>query len=600
MNLKISNTLEFPIDSVTQTIAVYGMKGMGKTVFGAVLAEELYRCGQKFSYLDPIGPGYGLRYTEDGRSQALKILVLGGKHGDLPIEPTGGSVVADLVCDEAISTVVDISRRADGKMWSNGEKIRFVADYCSRLYERQGEKSHPIMQIIDEAGRFVPQSIPHGAVDIARCVGAIEQVTELGRNVGVGVCLITQRSARMNKSVSELAECMIAFRTIGPNSVDSITDWLGEHIPREKHKQMVEDLRSLPKGQALIVSPGWLHHEGIVSIRMRRTFDSSATPTADKRITVQGQTVMPDLEKYRKLIASTVERAKEHDVKHLQQQILQLKAELQKKERGTRVQAIAHSTPTVSADAKRIMSEMSSQIRRMEADRAKVLKLLDQYRGDSGNRLETLTKHVEVILHPLQAITVSQSLQTPAARPVASLPVRRQPTNSPPIDPPDGELTGPEQRILNAIAWLNSIGIQDPNTGSVAFLAGYTVNTGSYNNSKGSLRTKGLVTYPQPSRISLTPEGRQYAVTPEGYLNAEEIQKAVLKVLPGPEKKILHVLIDCYPQIISRAELAAQSGYTDSTGSFNNASGRLHSLGLVDYVDGGRRANGLLFLQDAP
>ncbi len=328
MKLNISEEISLPIDAVTQTFVVYGMKGMGKTVLGAVLAEELAYAKQKFSYLDPIGPGYGLRYSKDGKGQGLDILVLGGKHGDLPIEPTGGNIVADLVVDESVNVIIDISRRADGKMWSNGEKIRFTADYCTRLYERQGEKCYPMMQIIDEAGRFVPQAIPHGVVDIARCVGAIEQLTELGRNVGIGVCLITQRSARMNKSVSELAECMIAFRTVGPNSVGAITDWLGEHIPRERHKEMVEKLRSLPKGEALVVSPGWLQYEGITKIRMRNTFDSSATPTADKRIFTGGNFKKPDLEKYKDLIKSTVEKAKENDPELLKKRIRELEKQL--------------------------------------------------------------------------------------------------------------------------------------------------------------------------------------------------------------------------------------------------------------------------------
>jgi hypothetical protein len=63
-------------------------------------------------------------------------------------------------------------------MWGTAEHIRFVADYCARLFERQGERRQPLMQVIDEAGRFVPQMIPSGAVDLTRCVGAIEQLVE--------------------------------------------------------------------------------------------------------------------------------------------------------------------------------------------------------------------------------------------------------------------------------------------------------------------------------------------------------------------------------------------------------------------------------------
>jgi len=38
-------------------------------------------------------------------------------------------VVADLVADEDVDVVIDISRRPDGKMWSLGERTRFVGEY---------------------------------------------------------------------------------------------------------------------------------------------------------------------------------------------------------------------------------------------------------------------------------------------------------------------------------------------------------------------------------------------------------------------------------------------------------------------------------------
>jgi len=302
---KDQSRLALPLDAVTQTLVVYGGKGMGKTNLGAVLAEELHRAGLRFSVLDPVGVSWGLRHGAERGDRGLPVLILGGVHGDLPIEPTGGSVVADLVADEQVSTVVDVSRRADGRMWSKAEKIRFVADYCTRLYERQGERRLPIMQIIDEAGRFCPQQIPHGAPDLARCVGAIEEMVELGRNVGIGVALITQRSARMNKSVSELAECMVSFRIVGPNSVAAVMDWLGEHVEKDRIRDMVQRLRSLPRGQALVVSPGWLEFEDVVAIRKRHTFDSSRTPEIGKSARAPGAAATPDLDKYRARMAES-------------------------------------------------------------------------------------------------------------------------------------------------------------------------------------------------------------------------------------------------------------------------------------------------------
>jgi hypothetical protein len=195
-----------------------------------------------------------------------------------------------------------------------------------------GRRREPFLQILDEAARYIPQVIPHGAAQLAECVGAWETIGEEGRNVGIGVFFLTQRSARMNKSVSEIADAMFAFRIVGPNSIAAVTDWLGEHVPKERIRQHVETLRSLDRGKCLVVSPGWLQFEGIVEIRARNTFDSSATPKPGERPKkVSGEAAKPDLAKYAERMKETIERAKASDPKELQRQIADLKRELAKK-----------------------------------------------------------------------------------------------------------------------------------------------------------------------------------------------------------------------------------------------------------------------------
>ncbi len=233
--LHISEDLALPHEAVTQTVVVYGAKGMGKTNFGSVFAEEMYAAHLRFSVIDPMGVWWGLQHGSKHGEPGLEVLILGGVHGDLPIEPTGGEVVADLVADESISVVIDISRRADGKAWTKGEKVRFVTAYMLRLYERQVEHRRPLMQIIDEAARYAPQGLRSGDVDESKCLGAIAMVCEEGRNLGIGLTLLTQRSARLNKDVAELADVLVAFRTVGPNSVGAITDWLGDHVAKDEH-----------------------------------------------------------------------------------------------------------------------------------------------------------------------------------------------------------------------------------------------------------------------------------------------------------------------------------------------------------------------------
>jgi len=144
MNLTIGKkesgaSFSLPPDTVTSTIVIYGGKGMGKTNAGAVIVEELTRCKLRWSILDPLGVSWGLRHSVDGKGEGVECLILGGIHGDIPIEPTGGAVVADLVADESVNVIIDFSRKASGEMWSIGEKVRFVTEYAYQLFRRQGE-----------------------------------------------------------------------------------------------------------------------------------------------------------------------------------------------------------------------------------------------------------------------------------------------------------------------------------------------------------------------------------------------------------------------------------------------------------------------------
>lgn len=153
-----------------------------------------------------------------------------------------------------------------------------------------------------------------------------------------------------------------------------------------------------------------------------------------------------------------------------------------------------------------------------------------------------------------------------------------------------------EQRILNAIAWMESIGIAQPEQPAVAFLAGYRYGGGAYNNPRGALRSKGLLEYLPGERIQFTAAGRMLAQAPDAALTTDELHQAVLARLPGPERKILQVLLDIYPETLSNQECAERAGYAPEGGAYHNPRGRLRTLGLVEYVGGGVRARDILFL----
>jgi hypothetical protein len=89
--LQIADNLIIPIEAVTQTFAILAKRGVGKTYSALVMVEELLKANTRVVVADPVGVCWGLRAGANGKSPGLPIIVLGGEHGDLPLEATVGS-----------------------------------------------------------------------------------------------------------------------------------------------------------------------------------------------------------------------------------------------------------------------------------------------------------------------------------------------------------------------------------------------------------------------------------------------------------------------------------------------------------------------------
>jgi len=104
--LHLAKNLKLPLDAVTQTFAIFGKRGSGKTNGATVLVEEMLRANLNVVVLDPVDAWWGLKSSFDGKSAGLPIYVFGGPHADLPLESTAGTLIADLVVKERLPLVL--------------------------------------------------------------------------------------------------------------------------------------------------------------------------------------------------------------------------------------------------------------------------------------------------------------------------------------------------------------------------------------------------------------------------------------------------------------------------------------------------------------
>jgi Helicase HerA, central domain len=286
-----------PFDFVTRKLAIIAMSGAGKTVAATDIAEEMCEAGMPWVALDPVGVWWGLRSKPDGTPGGYPVVVVGGQHGDLPLDPTSGAKIAEAWLQEHWCLIVDLKRESKNA-WR-----RFVADFCDRLMDLN--PAVPRHVFLEESPEFVPQK-PMG--EQKRSLAAVDRLVRLGRNNGYGITLISQRFATIQKDVLTQCENLLALRCIGKTDRDACADWIGEVVHDSESAKTAtkffQSLSALPDGQGWFWSPQWLKQFVQVRMRRRKTLHPGDTRTLGQApVQVQLADVQEFVDRFSKLLA---------------------------------------------------------------------------------------------------------------------------------------------------------------------------------------------------------------------------------------------------------------------------------------------------------
>lgn len=322
--LTISKDLKLPLEIVTQTVAILAKRRVGKSYTMRGMAEQFLELGQQVILVDPKGDQWGIRSSADGKKPGFSVLILGGEHGDLPLEVNGGELVAKLAVEERVSMLLDLSS------FRKHEVSTFMAIFLENLYRLKAQERFrtPVMLIVDEADAIAPQKPQKGE---ERMLGAIEDIVRRGGQRGIGCMVVTQRSAVLNKNVLTQAQMLIVLRTIAPQDLAAMNAWIDVHGTAEERKVLMESLPSLPVGDAWFWSPGWPTAEGIfklVHVLPIKTFDSAATPKPGERKLIPKNLAHVDLDALKTQMAATIEKAKADNPVVLKKRITELEKKL--------------------------------------------------------------------------------------------------------------------------------------------------------------------------------------------------------------------------------------------------------------------------------
>jgi hypothetical protein len=587
MGLNLAEQLTLPPDAASEVWAFLGRRGSGKTYAAGRLVEELVDVGHQVVILDPVGTHWGLRLAKDGHGPGLPIPVFGGQHGDIPLQPGAGAVVARLVAEQGGSLVLDVSE------FSGAEQRRFVADFATELLQAKKRRKSALMVVWEEAQEFAPQ---RASADVARMLGAVEKLIKLGRNFGIGTALVTQRPQAVNKDVLNQAEFLVALQMTGPQERKTIDGWVQE---KGAERSIGNELPSLPVGEALIWGPR-LGVFGRYRILPKRTYDASSTPGAAPIRATELAAI--DLEAVSAAMAETIEKAKADDPRELRRQLTEWKTRAERAvvtaERAT--EDAAQATALYEAARRRAETpvlrdedreRLTGVVEAMEMMRARLDEAIEAFQ-------ETRSHVASLVGEVASAADRSNSVRRqPYGESVGRRDEQQSPRGQRPSGPPVAVVANvPEESgtafspasssrpLPKAERAVLSVLAQYPvgrTATQVALLTGYSSKGGGFNNALSALRRQGYMEGGK-ANLRITPAGLASGIDWEPLPTGSALVDHWLRQLRKAERAILAVLVDVYPAGLLKAEVGERTGYEPTGGGFNNALSRLRTLELID------------------
>jgi hypothetical protein len=578
MKFEIGEGATVKLDALLSTrLMAQANSGGGKSWLLRRLLEQTHGRVQQF-VIDPEGEFATLRQKFD--------YVLAAKNGgDTLAEPRAAKLLAERLLQLRVSAILDIQELKPT------ERIEFVQVFLESLIDAPKSLWRPALVVIDEAHVFCPQG-----GDAASSI-AVRDLCARGRKRGYCAVLATQRISKLHKDA--VAECN--NKLIGRASLDVDMKRCADELGFSKGR--MSELRSLKPGEFFAYGPaietrpvsGARAVSGIVA-RVHVGPVITQHPKVGAR-RMRSKAAPPPTRKIRKMLPKLSDLPAEAEqalttTKQLRAKVVELTNDLRESQNRTpegkpqRVEVQVIKPKTVRQLAQ-LVAAFDRSTRALAGGTTGIARLLgkaDEVGGIIAGAVASVTGGAtgravtQAARGGKHAIPVELAAEVQAAA--------------------NNSLAKPERRLLDALAWFEAIGVRTPEQPAVAFMAGYTYGSGAYNNPRGQLKKKGLITYHSNNQVELTASGRASANYPPRHelATASQLHQSVLARLPQPEQRLLKPLIESWPKAMDQRELSGKAGYAFNSGAFNNPRGRLKSLGLIDYPDKGQIvARDLLF-----
>ncbi|MCZ7357994.1 MAG: ATP-binding protein [Candidatus Methanoperedens sp.] len=188
------------------------------------------------------------------------------------------TTVSELVQDGRASII-------DMKGVNPDMQAMIVAKLCGDLFEaRKLNTVPPLMLVLEEAHNFCPEK------GFGRTVSSdiLRTIASEGRKFGLGLMVVSQRPARVDKNILSQCNTQIIMKVTNPNDLKAISKGL-EGISSD----VEEDIKRLAPGVAMIVST-YIERPILVDIRTRKSKHGGASvPVVKAQVTEVKKETLP-------------------------------------------------------------------------------------------------------------------------------------------------------------------------------------------------------------------------------------------------------------------------------------------------------------------
>ncbi len=529
-------TSETARDFASRGCAVLGIRDSGKTYTATLLAERLMDAGIPIIAFDPIGVWRFLRTP--GAGHGYKVVVVGGKHGDLPLTKEGVRGTVRAAMKAGVSLVIDLFDVG----LSKGD-WRLIVTECMQVLLHENAQYGLRHIFLEEAAEFIPQK-PQDWITYAE----VEKVARMGGNSGLGLTIINQRSEEVAKAVLELCDNLFLHRQKGRNSLTSLSKWL-DVANVINPNEIINSLSTLPTGECW----AWLNgadrpfrikvpEKNSLHPDRRALQNGGGVPRApvdvsafvEKLLAANAASLPPEAKASQKAAKSTV------DVDALQKE--------------------AHADGRRQGDAEGYARGRADGI-------------------DIGWTMAAKT--TRTALDAVFERRPSQWADNPYGLPATIIEPDSVPTRPQPAKPAVAgtEKLGAERRILAVLAASHPAGMTEAQW---AVASGMKRSGGTWSTYKSRLRTADAIVL-KANLWHTTPAGRALIgakiekMPPPGKPRVEYWAAKI--PTSGP---MLRILASLYPNWISRDQLARTVSLSPSGGTFSTYLSRLSSAGLIE------------------